>query len=481
MTIARKSALDYSCLLLFFFLLVTWSGTAAALQPSEPVKQFKPPGAPAPALDGFWKGPLKVPGGELEVIYRLVALTNGEYYATLDVPQQKASHLTVEATVRADSVVLVCEEANSRFVGQLQPGGNELRGTWRQPGLQTALALTRSAAPALPPPRSVAPYREETVTFPNALADLRLGGTLLLPTGTGPFAAVVLLADTSPRFGEVRNEGTGGFRPLHQLADYLARHGVGALVLDSRGEGRSGGSALATPTDRATDAQAALSYLRARPEIDLAHLGLIGHGEGGTVALLTATQPLPPAFVVGLAPPGLPGSALVINQQQTLLRAQQLPAPDVNAAVRRQQAMFDIIRNTTDNVQAQAIVANMLRQQNPTLPEATVQVNAAELVSARYRFFLAYDPIQPLVKVNCPVLLLFGSADAALNPEANLEALGRGLRANRSVLVKRFAGVNHFFEADPMQWPLLNGTPRPIFSPAAAGTIRTWIATQAVK
>jgi len=450
---------------------------ARAALPAGPA----PPELAPPALDGFWKGPLKLPGGQLDIIYRIVALTNGNFYATLDVPQQKASHLAVETTVRADSVVLVCEEANSRFVARLQPDGTELRGTWHQPGFHAPMTLTRSAAPALAPPRSVAPYREEAITLPNPVADLRLGAALLLPTGSGPFATVVLLADTGPRptTGPAATEAS--FTPLRQLADYLARHGVAALVLDSRGEGRSTGSNQATPAERVSDAQAALNYLRTRSEIDLTHLGLLGHGEGGTVALLAATQPLPPAFVVGLAPPGLPGGSLVLAQQEALLRAQQIPDPEVATALKRQQAMFDIIRNTSDNAQAQAIVANMLRQQNASLSEVAATAAATDLTSLRYRYFLASDPTQALPKVTCPVLLLFGSADAALNPEANLEALKRGLRVNRAVIVHRLAGVNHLFQADPAQWPLISGQPKPIFSPAAAGLIRTWIATQAVK
>jgi len=58
-------------------------------------------------LDGYWKGPLKLPGGQLEVIFRLVKLSSGEYFATLDVPMQKVSRLAVTVTTRADTVVFL--------------------------------------------------------------------------------------------------------------------------------------------------------------------------------------------------------------------------------------------------------------------------------------------------------------------------------------------------------------------------------------
>ena len=81
---------------------------------------------------------------------------------------------------------------------------------------------------------------------------------------------------------------------LGLLADYLTRRGVAVLRFDDRGVGKSGGTPAVTTADLVSDAQAGLNYLRTRPEIDLSHLGLVGHGEGGNVALLAAAQPLAP-------------------------------------------------------------------------------------------------------------------------------------------------------------------------------------------
>ncbi|MEJ7662929.1 MAG: alpha/beta hydrolase [Hymenobacter sp.] len=91
-----------------------------------------------------------------------------------------------------------------------------------------------------------------------------------------------------------RNGTVGDFAPLGQLADYLTRRGVAVLRFDDRGTGKSTGTPLATTAELVGDAQAALNFLRTRPEIDLQHLGLLGHGEGGNVALLAATGSLPP-------------------------------------------------------------------------------------------------------------------------------------------------------------------------------------------
>lgn len=457
---------------IYFNLLTMFALVLALALPGHATRLA--PSAPRP-LDGFWKGPLKLPGGQLEVIFRLTQLSSGEYYATLDVPLQKVSRLAVIVATRADTVLMTSAEANSQYVGRLSADGTQLQGTWQQPGLRVPMTLTRTAPPpaAAAKPRLTPPYREEEVDFQNTQAQLPLGGMLTVPAGPGPFPAVALLGDASQ---QERNATVGGFSLPGQLADYLTRRGVVVLRF-----GSPRGAALRTTEERVADAQAALNYLRTRPEVDLAHLGLIGHGEGGNVALLAATRPLPPAFVACLAPYGLPGSAIALQQQEAMLRSLQTPADQIAPVLKRQESMFEIIKQTINNSQAQAILANMLRQNNSVLDLATAQASAAEMVSPTYRFFLRFDPAQSLAQVVCPVLLLYGSTDTSVNPDNNLAVLTKGLKANKAVTTRKLAGVNHLFQSDPSQWPIVGGEAQPVVSPAAADAIRAWVTGLATK
>jgi fermentation-respiration switch protein FrsA (DUF1100 family) len=142
---------------------------------------------------------------------------------------------------------------------------------------------------------------------------------------------------------------------------------------------------------------------------------------------------------------------------------------------------LEIIRQTTDNAQAQAIVANMLKQNNAAIDNATAQSSAAEMTSPRYRYFLAFNPVEKLSAVSCPVLLLNGTADLTINADANLNALKNGLGKNKAVTVKKLQGVNHLFQPDQAKWPVINGQPQPNFSPEAQETIREWIVEQTKK
>ncbi len=432
----------------------------------------------APPLDGFWRGSLRLPGGQLEVIFRLIKLSSGEYFASLDVPLQKVNNLAVTVTVHADTVVLASAEANSRYTGRLSADGSQMQGTWQQPGFTVPLTLAHTALAVAAKPRLTPPYREEGVTFSNAKEKLRLSGTLTIPPGAGPFPTVVLLSDAG---SQDRNGTVGDFPLLGLIADYLTRHGVVVLRFDDRGTGQSTGSPQATTADLVSDAEAALNFLRTRPEVNLDRLGLIGHGEGGNVALLTATQPLPPAFVIGLAPYGLPGSEIAVQQQEKTMRSLQTPPEQIEAATTRQRLMYNIVRQTVTNSQAQAIVANMLQQNNPALDNAAAQASAAEMVSARYRYFLTFNPLEALPSVTCPVLLLYGTADFILDADTNLAALIKGSKGNKAVTTRKLLGVNHLFQPDPAQWPIVSGQPKPVFSPAAAEAIYTWITTLSSK
>lgn len=458
---------------------------SSALLAAAPPAPVAPSPAPAPgSLDGIWKGPLPVPGGQLELIFRLVKLSSGDYFATLDVPQQKVSRVAVRVESRADTVRFIAAEVNSRFIGRRSADGQHLTGIWQQPGFQTPLTLQFVAAP---PPAALArnarltpPYREEEVAFDSPpAAGLHLSGQLTVPAGPGPFPAVVLLSDAGP---QDRNGTTEGFMLLGRLADYLTRRGIAVLRFDDRGVGQSTGPAGPTAAERVADAQTALRYLRTRPELDGAHLGLIGHGEGGNVALLAASQSLPPAFVVTLAAAGLPGTAVAMQQHATRLRLAGVGGAPLSAALKRAQAVIDAIRTTADNAQAQVSVASLLRQSNPALAVAAAQARATEMTSNYYRTYLTFNPVPKLLGVNCPVLLLHGADDQTVDADTNLTALTNGLVLIKDkVVAKKLPGLNHLFQPDPAQWPIVSGQRQATFSPEAEEVIRGWIAEHVKK
>jgi pimeloyl-ACP methyl ester carboxylesterase len=65
----------------------------------------------------------------------------------------------------------------------------------------------------------------------------------------------------------------------------LARHGLGVLMLDARGQGRSGGEAMDAGWFGDSDVRGAVSFLSRQPGIDPARIAVVGLSMGGEEAI----------------------------------------------------------------------------------------------------------------------------------------------------------------------------------------------------
>lgn len=97
-----------------------------------------------------------------------------------------------------------------------------------------------------------------------------------------------------------------GHKPFLVIADRLARRGIASLRHDDRGAGKSEGSTpFSTITDFTQDADAGITILANRPEINPAAIGIMGHSEGRLVGAKLAVTSSEVSFLVLLAAPGM--------------------------------------------------------------------------------------------------------------------------------------------------------------------------------
>ncbi len=118
---------------------------------------------------------------------------------------------------------------------------------------------------------------------------LTLVGDLRVPASGGPAPGLVF---TGP-FTGVRDQVTGLY------AERLAASGYATLAFDHRTFGESGGEPRRheSPQGKLSDLRAAVSYLRARPEVDAERIGAVGICLGGGYALkFAAFDPRVKAF-----------------------------------------------------------------------------------------------------------------------------------------------------------------------------------------
>jgi len=318
------------------------------------------------------------------------------------------------------------------------------------------------------------PYREELVVFSNpAAVGVRLAGTLTVPPGTQPLPAIVIIAGSGPND---RNEEIAGHRPSLVLADAITRRGYAVLRYDKRGVAQStGDDSSATTLDSASDVTAAIAYLRSRPDIDGARVGLIGHSEGGTIAAVVAARDPALAFIVMMAGFALPGRVLVAEQIRRISIVEGETEEAATQAFELNRRLYDAIAASKDQREAEARVRQLLTSAKPK-PSQDQFDQALQFTELPYmRFMLAYDPAASFKEVRVPVLALCGSKDLVVPPDLNLPVLRKLLANNRDVTVVEIPGLNHFFQHAETGSPQEFGRIEETMAPEVLSLVSNWI------
>jgi dienelactone hydrolase len=250
-----------------------------------------------------------------------------------------------------------------------------------------------------------APYTAADVKIPAPKGRV-LGGTLTLPKAAGRVPAVVMITGISKH---ERNEGNPPFTPFRDIADVLGRAGIAVLRVDDRGVGESTGDFdKATSFDEADDVRTELAWLRTHPRVDPKRVGLVGHSEGGFIALVVAAGDPSLAAIAVLAGSGVPGEQLVTWQTiQTVNHDPAVPPDKRDAEIKKQLA------DRHD-------------------------------WTARDRAFVASDPADYAKRVKVPSLILQGGSDLHVPPRS-AERLAATMRAagNHDVTVRIIPHISH--------------------------------------
>ena len=417
-------------------------------------------GATTEDIEGVWMGTLKVSTVELRIVFKISTNADGKLAATMTSPDQGAENIAVsKVTFENGRLYLESKVVQGTYEGQLQEDGS-IEGKWQQGRTSLPLVLKRiDEIPKLhrpQEPKKPYPYIEEEVTYENEKASIKLAGTLTLPRSEGPFPAVILITGSGP---QDRNETVFGHRPFLVLADHLTRKGIAVLRVDDRGVGGSTGNlSQATCEDFADDVLTGVKYLKSRKEINPNKIGLIGHGEGGDIAPITASRSSDVAFIVLMAGTGLTGDELIYLQSDLLLKA--AGASEKVLAMQRTSSkqIFEILKQEKDNAIAKKkihkIMADFLtkisKEEKEALgvSEGTMEIQLEMILSPWFRFFLTYDPKPVLMKVKCPVLAINGQLDLQVPPKENLSAIKEALKAggNTNYTIQELPKHNHLFQ-----------------------------------
>ena len=444
---------------------------SAALQ-----KEQKP--VPPSDIDGAWMGALDLGGVKLRMVFHITNTADG-LTATADSPDQNATGMPVTAVMRnGSSLKLEMKQLGGVFDGKISEDHTTIAGSWSQRGNSIPLVLKlvkdkvelerrRPQNPVRP-----YPYQEVEVAYDDTLQGDRLAGTLTIPSGNGPFPAVLLITGSGP---QDRDESLMGHKPFLVLSDWLTRKGIVVLRVDDRGVGKSTGDfAAATTADFATDAEAGVAFLKTRTEVDPQKIGLIGHSEGGIIAPMVAARNRDVSFIVMMAGSGVPGDQILVEQSRLISEAGGAGKDQAeNYAAKERELLELVMKEKNEEVLKKELrekLADELKE-----PQLGAQIKA--ITSPWFRYLLEYDPATALRQVTCPVLALSGEKDLQVPPAQNLPAIRKALvdGGNKYFEVDELPGLNHLFQTANTGAPGEYSTIEETISPVALEKISRWI------
>ena len=264
---------------------------------------------------------------------------------------------------------------------------------------------------------TAAQYATEQVFYRNAQDSTYLTATLALPRGAGPHAGLVLLSIA----------GT------NELVEHLTALGYAVLLPNRRGFVEVEPLLQSTYQDLADDALAALSYLRARPDVDDRALAVIGQSDDAPPAMMAAVSS-PEAFpLVLLAPPGFPGTEMFRQEQRGLAetdgaRPEQLEALDRFVTQIASTVLSESTASTREyRLQLLMGSSTVSLPYNAAFPNDERQIHF--FATPLWHDRLAFEPENVLARLPGPVLLMIGNEDASTPLLEYLAAVRRGLSA----------------------------------------------------
>lgn len=431
----------------------------------------------AQKLEGSWTGKLSVQGVQLTLVFHVEKDKNNGFIGTMDSPDQSVKG--VPATVNsltADSVDIAISSIGARYLGKQQ--GDHIQGTFTQFGKAFPLMLNRGVEELKRPqtPHAPYPYQTEEVTFQNAKANAVFSGTLTYPVGYEHMnkqkVPVVLMVTGSGQ--EDRNEEMFDHQPFLVLADYLARHGIASLRYDDRGFAKSTGDASrSTMKDNAEDARCGFNYLKSLKKFG--KIGVMGHSEGGSIAMMLAAEGLTD-FIVSLAGMAERGDSLMLRQVYQAMEASG-GASFARDYCKVLGAIYAYRNAKKDISHPEAVLDSLLKQTNVSLPALSRQslLPVITMQTPWVLDFIATDMACYLPKIKCPVMAVNGSKDVQVDAHDNLSALRKGLKPNKKNLIKEYEGLNHLFQhcstGQTTEYRLIEET----FAPEVMQDIVDWI------
>ena len=390
---------------------------------------------------GNYSGHIQIMGQEIGIEASFLNTSKG-YQGQLSIPVQGATNLKMNSirydkpdiAFRVDTVT-----SHLEFEGQYDESGDSLSGTFRQSGYEGTFFLAAEQQ------NEPVPWVRREVTFTNDT--IQLAGTLSFPDTTKKYPAVIMISGSGQ---QTRDENVMGFKIFERLEEYLIGHELAVLRYDDRGAGKSdhGNVLQATSRDLAGDARAALKFLQQHPRIISKKIGMLGHSEGSIIANMVARQNNV-AFVVMMAGPVMPGHELLIQQGESIMKAENTKAGETRKNLEINRKIYqEVMKDKTDWKRVRHLFDQALTDQDSAQKINIIDQQMAFLKRPWMQYFLKYEPAEDIAATRHPILAVFGDKDTQVPAQVNVRELEK-LKKNHNrenIEVSIFDQANHLFQ-----------------------------------
>ena len=318
-------------------------------------------------------------------------------------------------------------------IGVMLPGGRLAADLWTDDtGRMIRFSVPLQSLDVVREDIAAVSSRSVTISRPNDQQinipsnGFSLAGTVSKPaqSAAARLPAVVLVGGSGPTD---RDGVAVGIPILGQIAGALADAGYIVIRYDKRGIGQSGGRAeSASLADYADDVRAAIKLLADRKDVDPKRIAVVGHSEGGIVALMAAAKDKKIAAVGLVATPGMTGADVVLAQQKRILDRSTMTPEEKLAKVDEQKKIHE------------AVITGKGLELLPPGVRRTVDV-------PEFQGILMSDPAKLMPQVRQPLLIVQGGLDTQVEPQNAdlLEGLARKRKNAPAVDVVKVSAINH--------------------------------------
>ena len=358
-----------------------------------------------------------LPPGKLAAVWASVLEQEGSFDSTV-------SATTAGRVQSFDVVVVVCKFQKGLVDVQMGLADDGTLGGLR-------FVPHREPEPPWTAPSYAKPgvFTEQPLTLING--KFQLPGTLSVPTGNGPFPAVVLLAGSGPHD---EDETIGPNKPLKDLAWGLASRGIVVFRYLKRTQkyglqSSEDPAKLTVDDETVSDARVAVTLLAKQKKVDPRRVFLVGHSLGAYLEPRIASGDGQIAGIVMLAGNTRPLEQLLMDEVHYILANGPTATPE-------------------EQKQAAAIEENVKKIESPDLkPGDSVNIFGGAMPASYWLDLRDYHPVAVAQALAIPILILQGGRDSQVSAATNFNEWKTALASHSNVTLKLYPSLNHLFMA----------------------------------